>query len=59
VTNKLGVRAGGEGGTTPTLGVLVNAISDALAELGVDHVEMPTTPHRVWETIRRAKPDRA
>ncbi|HEY5608215.1 MAG TPA: xanthine dehydrogenase family protein molybdopterin-binding subunit [Alphaproteobacteria bacterium] len=59
VTNKLGVRAGGEGGTTPTLGVLVNAIGDALAELGADHVEMPTTPHRVWETIRRAKPDRA
>jgi carbon-monoxide dehydrogenase large subunit len=53
------VRAGGEGGTTPTLGVLVNAISDALAAFGVDHVEMPTTPHRVWQTIRQATPGRA
>jgi carbon-monoxide dehydrogenase large subunit len=53
-TNPLGVRAGGEGGTTPALAVVVNAIVDALASLGVTHVEMPATPERVWRAIRAA-----
>ena len=53
-TNPLGIRAGGEGGTTPALAVLVNAIVDALAEYGVTHVEMPTTPERVWRAIAAA-----
>lgn len=53
-TNPLGIRAGGEGGTTPALAVLINAIVDALAEFGVMHVEMPATPERVWRAIRRA-----
>lgn len=53
--NPLGIRAGGEGGTTPALGALVNAIVDALQELGVRHVEMPTTPEKVWRAIQRAK----
>jgi carbon-monoxide dehydrogenase large subunit len=53
-TNPLGLRGGGEGGTTPALGAVVNAIVDALAELGVEHVEMPATPERVWEAIRAA-----
>jgi carbon-monoxide dehydrogenase large subunit len=53
-TNPLGVRAGGEGGTTPALAVIVNAVVDALAEFGVKHMEMPVTPERVWrETSRR------
>jgi aerobic carbon-monoxide dehydrogenase large subunit len=51
-TNPLGLRGGGEGGTTPALGALVNAIVDALAELGVEHVEMPATPERVWRAMR-------
>jgi carbon-monoxide dehydrogenase large subunit len=51
-TNPLGVRAGGEGGTTPALGVVVNAIVDALAEFGVTHIEMPATPERVWRAMR-------
>ncbi|HEX5321103.1 MAG TPA: xanthine dehydrogenase family protein molybdopterin-binding subunit [Stellaceae bacterium] len=54
-TNRLGVRSGGEGGTTPALGVVINAIVDALSELGVRHVEMPATPERVWRAIREAK----
>ncbi len=53
-TNPLGLRGGGEGGTTPALGAIVNAIVDALAELGVEHVEMPATPERVWSVIRAA-----
>jgi carbon-monoxide dehydrogenase large subunit len=53
-TNPLGLRGGGEGGTTPALGAVVNAIVDALAELGVEHIEMPATPERVWTAIREA-----
>ena len=51
-TNRLGVRAGGEGGTTPALAVVVNAIVDALAEFGVKHVEMPATSERIWRAMR-------
>jgi carbon-monoxide dehydrogenase large subunit len=51
----LGLRGGGEGGTTPALGCVVNAICDALAELGVEHIEMPATPERVWRAIREAR----
>jgi len=39
-TNPLGIRAGGEGGTTPALASVANAIVDALAEFGVTHIEM-------------------
>jgi aerobic carbon-monoxide dehydrogenase large subunit len=55
-TNRLGVRSGGEGGTTPALAAVINAIVDALAELGVSHIEMPATPERVWCAIRTARP---
>ena len=51
-TNPLGVRGGGEGGTTPALGVVVNAVVDALAGFGVTHIEMPVTPERVWRAIQ-------
>jgi aerobic carbon-monoxide dehydrogenase large subunit len=51
--NPLGVRAGGEGGTTPALAVVVNAIVDALKDFGVNHLEMPVTPERVWRATAR------
>jgi carbon-monoxide dehydrogenase large subunit len=54
-THPLGIRPAGEGGTVPALAVVINAIVDALAELGVRHVEMPATPERVWRAIREAK----
>jgi len=54
-TNRLGVRSGGEGGTTPALAAVINAIVDAVAELGVRHVEMPATPERVWRAIQAAR----
>jgi aerobic carbon-monoxide dehydrogenase large subunit len=53
-THPLGIRPAGEGGTTPALGVVINAIVDALAEFGVTHIEMPATPERVWRAIRDA-----
>jgi carbon-monoxide dehydrogenase large subunit len=54
-TNRLGVRSGGEGGTTPALAAVINAIVDALSELGVRHIEMPATPERVWRAIQEAR----
>ena len=54
-SHRYGIRPGGEGGTTPALGATVNAVVDALAELGVRHVEMPLTPQRVWRAIQAAK----
>jgi carbon-monoxide dehydrogenase large subunit len=54
-THPLGLRGGGEGGTTPALGAVANAIADALAPLGVEHVELPATPERVWRAIQQAK----
>jgi carbon-monoxide dehydrogenase large subunit len=54
-THPLGMRPAGEGGTTPALGVVINAVVDALSEFGVRHVEMPATPERIWRAIRDAK----
>ncbi|MFT5450480.1 MAG: carbon-monoxide dehydrogenase large subunit, partial [Gammaproteobacteria bacterium] len=54
-TNPLGIKSGGEGATTPALAVVVNAVVDALAPLGVEHIEMPLTPLRIYETIRDAR----
>jgi len=55
-THPLGFRGGGEGGITPALGVIINAVVDALADLGVTHIEMPATPERVWQAIQAARP---
>ncbi len=46
-----GIKAGGEGGTTPAPGVVINAVVDALAALGVRDVTMPATPYRLWQAI--------
>ena len=54
-THPLGIRAGGEGGTTPALAAIANAIVDALAGFGVEHIELPATPERVWRAIRAAR----
>jgi carbon-monoxide dehydrogenase large subunit len=52
--NRLGVKGGGEGGTTPAPAALINAIVDALRPLGVTDMTMPATPLRVWQVIRAA-----
>jgi carbon-monoxide dehydrogenase large subunit len=57
-THPLGIRPAGEGGTTPALAVIINAVVDALAEFGVTHMEMPATPERIWRAIR-GLPDRS
>jgi carbon-monoxide dehydrogenase large subunit len=53
-TNPLGIRAGGEGGTTPALAVLVNAAVDALRDYSVTHLEMPVTPQRIWRAMQES-----
>jgi aerobic carbon-monoxide dehydrogenase large subunit len=53
-TNPFGIKAGGEGGCTPALAVVVSAILDALAPLGVRDITMPATPFKVWQAIRDA-----
>lgn len=54
-TNPLGVKAGGEGGTTPALAVLVNGFVDALRPYGVRDIRMPVTPQKIWEMIHTAE----
>jgi carbon-monoxide dehydrogenase large subunit len=54
-TNPLGIKAGGEGGTTPALAAVIGAIVDALSEFGVRDIRMPATPYNVWQAIQNAK----
>ena len=54
-TNPLGVKAGGEGGTTPALAVTISAIVDALRPLGVTDITMPATPFKIWTAIQNAR----
>lgn len=52
--NPLGARGIGEAGTVAAPPAVVNAVLDALAPLGVRHLDMPLTPHKVWRAIREA-----
>jgi carbon-monoxide dehydrogenase large subunit len=54
-TNPLGVKGIGESGTIGAPPTVINALLDALAPLGVDHIDMPATPVRVWQTIAHAR----
>jgi carbon-monoxide dehydrogenase large subunit len=51
-TNPLGIKAGGEGGTTAAPAVIVSAIVDALAPYGIDDIKMPVTPYRIWQAMQ-------
>src|SRR3954447_15928512 len=53
--NPLGVKGCGEAGCAGALTSVMNAIVDALSDLGVANIEMPATPERVWKTIQEAK----
>jgi carbon-monoxide dehydrogenase large subunit len=55
--NPLGVKGVGEAGTIASPPAVVNAVVDALAPLGVDHLEMPLTAETVWRGIRDADGD--
>ena len=53
--NPLGVKGVGEVGSIGITPAVINAVVDALAHLGVEHMDMPATPERVWRTIRDAQ----
>jgi carbon-monoxide dehydrogenase large subunit len=53
--NPLGAKGVGEAGTVGALPALLNAVNDALAPLGVRHLDMPVTAERVWLAIQDAK----
>jgi carbon-monoxide dehydrogenase large subunit len=53
-TNPLGVKGAGEAGAIGAPPALVNAVVDALSELGIEHLDMPLRPERVWAAIRAA-----
>ena len=54
-TNPLGIKAGGEGGTTGAPAAVVSAIVDALSVYGIRNISMPATPYNIWKTIQDAK----
>jgi carbon-monoxide dehydrogenase large subunit len=53
-TNPIGAKGAGEAGAVGALPAMMNAVVDALSPLGVEHVEMPATPERIWRAIREA-----
>jgi carbon-monoxide dehydrogenase large subunit len=58
-TNPLGIKAGGEGGTTAAPAAVVSGILDALRPLGVREIAMPATPYTIWSAIQKAKAQQA
>jgi carbon-monoxide dehydrogenase large subunit len=58
-TNPMGVKGCGEAGATGAPPAFVNAVVDALSDLGIVHVDMPVTPLKLWNLIRDAQSARA
>jgi carbon-monoxide dehydrogenase large subunit len=55
--NPLGVKGSGQAGCIAAPQTIINAILDALAPLGIDHIDMPATSERVWRAIHAADYD--
>ena len=55
-SNPLGTKGCGEAGCAGSLCTIVNAVVDALSDLGIAHIDMPLTSERVWRAIQEAKP---
>jgi carbon-monoxide dehydrogenase large subunit len=53
--NPLGVKGCGEAGAIAAPAATINAVVDALSPLGIDHLDMPASPHRVWQAINGVK----
>jgi carbon-monoxide dehydrogenase large subunit len=56
--NRLGVKGIGEAGTIGATPAVHNAVIDAIRHLGVQHIDMPATPERVWAAISEARAGR-
>lgn len=54
-TNVMGIKGAGETGTIASTPAVANAILDALAPYGVDHIDMPLTPQKIWRLIHEQK----
>ena len=54
-SNPLGAKGCGEAGTSGGLPAVANGVINALADLGIRHIEMPMTPARIWQAIEEAK----
>ena len=54
-TNPLGIKAGGEGGTTSAPAVYMSAVIDALKAYDIRALTMPVTPHVIWQAIQNTK----
>jgi len=50
--NPLGAKGVGESGTVGALAAGISAVCDALSVRGIDHLDMPASPHRIWEALR-------
>ncbi|MDP6427210.1 MAG: xanthine dehydrogenase family protein molybdopterin-binding subunit [Rhodospirillales bacterium] len=50
-SNPLGVKGGGESGTTGAPSAVMNAVADALASKGAGPIDMPATPEKVWRSL--------
>jgi carbon-monoxide dehydrogenase large subunit len=53
--NPLGVKGAGEMGTIAATPAVANAVMDALAPLGVTHMELPLTPEKIWRAVQAAQ----
>ena len=53
-TNPLGVKGAGEAGCIGAPPAVMNAVLDALSQVGVKHIDMPATPERVWRAMAGA-----
>jgi aerobic carbon-monoxide dehydrogenase large subunit len=56
-TNTLGTKGVGEAGTIASTPAVVNAIVDAVRHLGINDIQMPCTPERVWKAIHTSSPE--
>jgi carbon-monoxide dehydrogenase large subunit len=53
--NPLGAKGVGESGAIATPAAVVNAVVDALKDRGIDHLDMPVTPERVWQALQHGR----
>jgi carbon-monoxide dehydrogenase large subunit len=51
-TNPMGMKGCGEAGTVGSMAAIANAVQDAVAPLGIEKVDMPFTPHRMWQLLK-------
>src|SRR6478735_6059066 len=54
-SNPIGVKGAGQAGAIAAPHTVINAVVDALRPLGIEHVDMPATPQRIWSLIQAAR----